>query len=158
MFVYCNSVLALLPGSAQLSITCSTHVESTREQSYLFLAHVHLLFSVLTMGCSYRTRAVIHVCILHIQYRWWDQLLPAIPSILFPVANFSWFLMFMGAHSTSASYPGRSLIPPGNLPEFKLLTSTALEFAVSIRFQNGLCDSCRISQYNEYTVPVPWYH
>ena len=34
---------------------------------------------------------------------------------------------------------------PGNLSEFKLLTSTALEWAVPIRFQNTSRDSCRIS-------------
>ena len=33
---------------------------------------------------------------------------------------------------------------PGNLSEFKLLTSTALLLAVPIRFQNALRDSCRI--------------
>ena len=43
----------------------------------------------------------------------------------------------------------RSLIKikkwPGNLSEFKLLTSAALQLAVSIRFQNTSRDSCSIS-------------
>ena len=34
---------------------------------------------------------------------------------------------------------------PGNLSEFKLLTSAALELAVPIRFQNASRDSCGIS-------------
>ena len=34
---------------------------------------------------------------------------------------------------------------PGNLSEFKLLTSAALQLGVLIRFQNGSRDSCRIS-------------
>ena len=47
---------------------------------------------------------------------------------------------------TTVSYPGRSLKKrPGNLSEFKLLTSAALELAVPIRFQNASCDSCGIS-------------
>ena len=45
-----------------------------------------------------------------------------------------------------ASYPGHSLKikGPGDLPEFKLLTSSALELAVPIRFQNTSHDSRRI--------------
>ena len=40
-------------------------------------------------------------------------------------------------HHTLASYPGHLYEKwPGNLSEFKLLTSAALELAVPIRFQN----------------------
>ena len=34
---------------------------------------------------------------------------------------------------------------PGNLPEFKLLISAALELAIPIRFQNASRDRCSIS-------------
>ena len=50
-----------------------------------------------------------------------------------------------------ASYPGHSIGKnkktnwPGNLSKFNLLTSTALEFALPIRFQNASRDSYRIS-------------
>ena len=39
---------------------------------------------------------------------------------------------------------------PGNLSEFKLLTSAALELAVPIRFQNASRDSCGISLRHKY--------
>ena len=39
---------------------------------------------------------------------------------------------------------------PGNLSEFKLLTSAALELAVPIRFQNAPHDSCGISLHHKY--------
>ena len=53
-----------------------------------------------------------------------------------------------------ASYPGRSLIKkrPGNLSEFKLLTSAALELAVPIRFQIASRDGCGISFASYITV------
>jgi len=64
----------------------------------------------------------------------------------------------IGLHSTGEGeqklWGGDSLVPrpfinskkrPGNLSEFKLLTSAALELAVPIGFQNASRDSCGIS-------------
>ena len=48
-----------------------------------------------------------------------------------------------------ALYPGHSLKRPGNLPEFKLLTSAALESAIPIKFQNASRDSCRIQLHHK---------
>ena len=69
-----------------------------------------------------------------------------------PLDQLAW-LGFAGStrvpvQSNLASYPGHSFINkkrPGNLSEFKLLTSAALELAVPIRFQNASRESCGIS-------------